>query len=241
MMAAGSMAESSRLVETSDLTKRYVMGEKGQIVINALEGITLGVEKGEFTSVMGPSGSGKTTLLNILSGLDRPSEGRVWLVGTETTDLTQAEKSKIRQKYCGFIFQVYNLIPVMSAIENVELPLVFQRMPEEDRKERAQEVLKRVGLEKRMYHRPTELSGGEQQRVAIARALVVSPQIIFADEVTGNLDTKTGLEIIDLLYSLNNEQNVTVIFATHDPKVQDKSARTVYLRDGKVVADEARK
>jgi putative ABC transport system ATP-binding protein len=235
------MSESSVLVETSGLSKSYVMGEKGQIVIKALQDITLKLNQGEFTSVMGPSGSGKTTLLNIMSGLDRPTGGRVFLVGTETTNLSQAEKSKIRQKYCGFIFQVYNLIPVMSAIENVELPLVFQKMPEEDRKKRAEEVLKRVGLEKRMYHRPTELSGGEQQRVAIARALVVSPQIIFADEVTGNLDTKTGLEIIDLLYSLNQEANVTVIFATHDPKVQDKSARTIYLRDGKVVADEERK
>jgi putative ABC transport system ATP-binding protein len=235
------MSESSVLVETSNLSKSYVMGEKGQIVIKALQDITLKLNKGEFTSVMGPSGSGKTTLLNIMSGLDRPSDGRVFLVGTETTNLSQAEKSKIRQKYCGFIFQVYNLIPVMSAIENVELPLVFQKMPEEDRKNRAVEVLKRVGLERRMYHRPTELSGGEQQRVAIARALVVSPQIIFADEVTGNLDTKTGLEIIDLLYSLTQEANVTVIFATHDPKVQDKSARTIYLRDGKIVADEERK
>jgi len=235
------MSESSALVETNGLSKAYFMGEKNQIVIKALENISLKINKGEFTSVMGPSGSGKTTLLNIMSGLDRPTEGRVWLVGNETTDLSQAEKSKIRQQYCGFIFQVYNLIPVMSAMENVELPLVFQKMPEEDRKGRAEEVLKRVGLEKRMYHRPTELSGGEQQRVAIARALVVSPQIIFADEVTGNLDTKTGLEIIDLLFSLNEEQNVTVIFATHDPKVQDKSARTIYLRDGKVVADEARK
>lgn len=235
------MSESSVLVETSGLSKSYVMGEKGQIVIKALQDITLKLNQGEFTSVMGPSGSGKTTLLNIMSGLDRPTGGRVFLVGTETTNLSQAEKSKIRQKYCGFIFQVYNLIPVMSAIENVELPLVFQKMPEEDRKKRAEEVLKRVGLEKRMYHRPTELSGGEQQRVAIARALVVSPQIIFADEVTGNLDTKTGLEIIDLLYSLNQEANVTVIFATHDPKVQDKSARTIYLRDGKIVADEERK
>ncbi len=235
------MSGSSPLVETSALSKSYIMGEKGQIVIKALQDITLKVEKGEFTSVMGPSGSGKTTLLNIMSGLDRPSDGRVWLVGTETTDLSQAEKSKIRQQYCGFIFQIYNLIPVMSAMENVELPLVFQKLPEEERRERAEEVLKRVGLERRMHHRPTELSGGEQQRVAIARALVVSPQIIFADEVTGNLDTKTGLEIIDLLFSLNNEQNVTVIFATHDPKVQDKSARTIYLRDGKIVADEARK
>jgi putative ABC transport system ATP-binding protein len=235
------MSGSSALVETSGLSKAYFMGEKGQIVINALEGISLKINEGEFTSVMGPSGSGKTTLLNIMSGLDRPTEGRVWLVGNETTNLSQAEKSKIRQQYCGFIFQVYNLIPVMSAIENVELPLVFQKMAEEERKQKAQEVLKRVGLEKRMYHRPTELSGGEQQRVAIARALVVTPQIIFADEVTGNLDTKTGLEIIDLLFSLNEEQNVTVIFATHDPKVQDKSARTIYLRDGKIVADEERK
>ncbi len=233
--------EEAPLVETSGLFKTYLEGERGEIVFNALQNITLKVRKGEFTSVMGPSGSGKTTLLNMMSGLDRPSQGRVWLVGTETTNMTQAEKSKLRQKYCGFIFQIYNLIPIMSAIENVELPLVFQKLPEEERKKRAEAVLARVGLEKRMYHRPTELSGGEQQRVAIARALVVSPQIIFADEVTGNLDTKTGLEIIDLLYSLNQEQNVTVIFATHDPKVQDKSTRTIYLRDGAVVADESRK
>ncbi len=233
--------ENDILVETSGLSKAYVMGEKGQIVINALKDVSLKVKRGEFTSVMGPSGSGKTTLLNIMSGLDRPTAGRVWLAGEETTNLSQADKSRIRQKHCGFIFQVYNLIPVMSAIENVELPLVFQKIPEEERKRRAQEVLNRVGLERRVDHRPTELSGGEQQRVAIARALVVSPGIIFADEVTGNLDTKTGLEIIDLLYSLNQEQNVTVIFATHDPKVQDKSTRTIYLRDGTVVADEERK
>jgi len=233
--------EEATLVETSGLFKTYIEGEKGEIVFNALQNITLKVKKGEFTSVMGPSGSGKTTLLNMMSGLDKPSQGRVWLVGTETTNMNQAEKSKLRQKYCGFIFQIYNLIPIMSAIENVELPLVFQKIPEEERKKRSEAVLTRVGLEKRMYHRPTELSGGEQQRVAIARALVVSPQIIFADEVTGNLDTKTGLEIIDLLFSLNQEQNVTVIFATHDPKVQDKSTRTIYLRDGAVVADESRK
>jgi putative ABC transport system ATP-binding protein len=235
------MAEDSVLVKTADLTKSYIMGEKGQIEVKALQGVSLEIRKGEFTSVMGPSGSGKTTLLNIMSGLDRPTEGRVWLVGNETTDLPQSEKSRIRQQHCGFIFQVYNLIPVMSAVENVELPLVFRRLPEEERKEKAKEQLVRVGLEKRMDHRPTELSGGEQQRVAIARALVVDPKIIFADEVTGNLDTKTGLEIIDLLYSLNEDRDVTVIFATHDPKVQDRSTRTVYLRDGKVVGDESRK
>ncbi len=228
------------LVVTSNLSKSYIMGEKGEIEVKALQGVDLEIHRGEFTSVMGPSGSGKTTLLNVMSGLDRPTEGRIWLVGTETTDLTQAEKSKIRQEHCGFIFQVYNLIPVMNAIENVELPLVFRRVEEEKRNELAKDVLTRVGLEDRMYHRPTELSGGEQQRVAIARALVVSPKIIFADEVTGNLDTKTGLEIIELLYSLNQDSEVTVIFATHDPKVQDKSARTVYLRDGKVVGDESR-
>lgn len=229
------------LVVTSNLSKSYIMGEKGEIEVKALQGVDLEIHRGEFTSVMGPSGSGKTTLLNVMSGLDRPTEGRIWLVGTETTDLTQAEKSKIRQEHCGFIFQVYNLIPVMNAIENVELPLVFRRVEEEKRNKLAKDVLIRVGLEDRMYHRPTELSGGEQQRVAIARALVVSPEIIFADEVTGNLDTKTGLEIIELLYNLNQESDVTVIFATHDPKVQDKSARTVYLRDGKVVGDESRK
>ena len=231
------MEEAATLVETSGLFKTYLEGEKGEIVFNALQNITLKVKKGEFTSVMGPSGSGKTTLLNMMSGLDRPSKGQVWLVGTETTDMTQAEKSKLRQKYCGFIFQIYNLIPIMSAMENVELPLVFQKIPEEERRKRSEAVLTRVGLEKRMHHRPTELSGGEQQRVAIARALVNDPAIILADEPTGNLDSATGKEIMALLREVAREGR-TLVMVTHDRTLAEQADRILWLRDGELSTGE---
>jgi putative ABC transport system ATP-binding protein len=224
------------VVETQNVRKVYEMGG-GKIEVKALDGVNARIAKGDFVAFMGPSGSGKTTFLNIISGLDRPSEGEVFMSGREITKMDQAHLSKLRQQNVGFIFQIYNLIPVLTAIENVELPMVFAGIGEEERKERAMELLERVGLGDRVDHRPTELSGGEQQRVAIARALVNKPDLVLADEPTGNLDTKTGLEIIDLMKSLQKEEGTTVIVATHDPKVADVVDIITYLRDGQVIGE----
>ena len=224
------------VVETHSVRKVYAMGG-GKIEVKALDGVSARIAKGDFVAFMGPSGSGKTTFLNVISGLDRPTEGEVFMSGREITKMDQAHLSKLRQQNVGFIFQIYNLIPVLTAIENVELPMVFAGTGEEERKERATELLKRVGLGDRVDHRPTELSGGEQQRVAIARALVNKPDLVLADEPTGNLDTKTGLEIIDLMKELQKEEGTTVIVATHDPKVADVVDIITYLRDGRVIGE----
>lgn len=224
------------VVETQNVKKIYEMGG-GKIEVKALNGVSARIAKGDFVAFMGPSGSGKTTFLNMISGLDRPTDGQVYLSGREITKMDQAHLSKLRQQNVGFIFQIYNLIPVLTAIENVELPMVFAGIGEERRRERALELLTRVGLEDRVDHRPTELSGGEQQRVAIARALVNRPDLLLADEPTGNLDTKTGLEIIDLMKDLQEEEGTTVIVATHDPKVADVVDIITYLRDGQVIGE----
>lgn len=224
------------VVETMDVKKIYEMGG-GKIEVRALNGVSARIAKGDFVAFMGPSGSGKTTFLNVITGLDRPTSGKVFMSGREITKMDQAHLSKLRQQNVGFIFQIYNLIPVLTAIENVELPLVFAGVEEEKRRERALELLKRVGLAERIDHRPTELSGGEQQRVAIARALVNKPDLVLADEPTGNLDTKTGLEIIDLMKELQKEEGTTVIVATHDPKVADVVDIITYLRDGQVIGE----
>jgi len=224
------------VVETVDVKKIYEMGG-GKIEVRALNGVSARIAKGDFVAFMGPSGSGKTTFLNVRTGLDRPTSGKVFMSGREITKMDQAHLSKLRQQNVGFIFQIYNLIPVLTAIENVELPLVFAGVEEEKRRERALELLKRVGLAERIDHRPTELSGGEQQRVAIARALVNKPDLVLADEPTGNLDTKTGLEIIDLMKELQKEEGTTVIVATHDPKVADVVDIITYLRDGQVIGE----
>ena len=224
------------VVETQNVKKIYEMGG-GKIEVKALNGVSARIAKGDFVAFMGPSGSGKTTFLNMISGLDRPTDGQVYLSGREITKMDQAHLSKLRQQNVGFIFQIYNLIPVLTAIENVELPMVFAGIGEEKRRERALELLGRVGLGDRIDHRPTELSGGEQQRVAIARALVNKPDLLLADEPTGNLDTKTGLEIIDLMKDLQEEEGTTVIVATHDPKVADVVDIITYLRDGQVIGE----
>ena len=227
------------VLEAKDISKEYKMGK--ELTVKALTGIDFRVEGGDFVALMGPSGSGKTTLLNILSGLDRPSEGAVSIGELDITKMDQSHLSKIRQEKIGFIFQVYNLIPVLSAIENVELPMVFAGVPQDERQRRAKELLEKVGLGKRTTHRPTELSGGEQQRVAIARALINNPKIIMADEPTGNLDTKTGLEIIELMKELQKESGVTIIVATHDPKVADVVDIITYLRDGQIIGEDVQK
>jgi putative ABC transport system ATP-binding protein len=219
------------LIRVDDVKKTYVT-EK--LKVHALRGITLTIERGEFIAIMGPSGSGKSTLMNILGCLDRPSEGSYTLDGLNVGDLGDDELAKIRNRKIGFIFQTYNLLGRHSAIENVELPLLYARLS--DTREKAIKALSEVGLSDRANHRPNELSGGECQRVAIARAIVLNPDIIFADEPTGNLDTRTGNEIIDLL-SLLNEKGSTVAIVTHDPETAERGKRIIYIRDGLIQKD----
>ena len=231
------MGKPRYVVETVDLHKYYFL--KGETV-KALRGINLQVRYGEYMSILGPSGSGKTTLFNMIGGLDTPTKGKVYLDGRDISKLTPRQLAWVRCHKVGYIFQTFNLIPVLTALENVMLPMIFAGVRREERIEKARRLLERVGLGDRLHHRPSELSGGQQQRVAIARALANDPSIILADEPTGNLDLHTGLEIINLLKSLNREKGVTVITATHDLKMIDVSDRIVYLRDGKIERIETR-
>jgi len=219
------------VVRTKDLFKEFVMG--GQI-LQALKGIQLDVYKGEYISIMGPSGSGKSTLFNMVGGLDKPTSGTVFINDVDMAQLDAQELAYLRCRTIGYIFQSFNLIPVMTALENVTLPTVFAGVPQDEGVDRGIELLNIVGLGDRLHHKPTELSGGQQQRVACARALANNPAIILADEPTGNLDLKTGKEIIDLLKKLNKDQGVTVISATHDLKMLDISDRIVWIRDGQI-------
>jgi len=218
-------------VETEDLAKYYTMGPA---IIKALDGINLKIKRGEYVSVMGPSGSGKTTLFNMIGGLDRPTRGRVFIDEVDIAKLDAYELAWLRCRKIGYIFQTFNLIPVLTALENVMLPMIFAGVPREQRLKKATELLERVGLGDRLHHKPAELSGGQQQRVAIARALANDPAIILADEPTGNLDLVTGHRIIELMKELNREKNVTVITATHDLKMIDVSDRIVWIRDGMI-------
>ncbi|RLE76368.1 MAG: ABC transporter ATP-binding protein [Thermoprotei archaeon] len=224
-------------VETEDLAKYYYMGK---YVVKALDGINLKVRRGEYVSIMGPSGSGKTTLFNMIGGLDRPTRGKVYIDEVDISKLDAYELAWLRARKIGYIFQTFNLIPVLTALENVMLPMIFVGTPREQRIKKATELLTIVGLGDRLHHKPGELSGGQQQRVAIARALANDPAIVLADEPTGNLDLQTGLEIINLLRTLNKEKGVTIVTATHDLKMIDVSDRIVYLRDGKIERIETR-
>lgn len=218
----------------TDVTKIYQMGDT---VVNALAGVTLSVEAGEFTAIMGPSGSGKSTLMNILGCLDRPTAGSYQLDGQEVADLTDDQLAVTRNKKIGFVFQNFNLLPRMSAHQNVTLPLIYAGVEKTARGERATAALQLVGLGERMYHKPNELSGGQRQRVAIARALVNSPTIIMADEPTGNLDTKSGDEIMSTFIELNR-QGRTIILVTHEPDIAAYARRIIHMRDGLIVHDE---
>jgi putative ABC transport system ATP-binding protein len=223
------------IVEALNVKKIYKIGA---LEVPALNGVNLKVEGGEFMSVMGPSGSGKTTLLHLIGALDRPTEGRVFISGIEISRLNDDELAELRNRRIGFVFQFFNLVPRMDALKNVELPMAFAGVPREQRRKKSTEILERVGLGERISHRPAELSGGQQQRVAIARALVNNPSIVLCDEVTGNLDTKTGEEILNLLRKLNREQKQTFILVTHDPLVANFVDRIAYMRDGMIVKDE---
>jgi len=219
------------IIDVVDVHKVYRLGS---IEIYALRGVSFSVKKGEFLCIMGPSGSGKTTLLNIIGTLDKPTKGRVIVDGRDITRLRERELTEFRLRKIGFVFQFYNLIPVLTALENVELPMIFAGIPKKERKRRAEYLLRLVGLEDRMNHRPDELSGGEQQRVAIARALANNPSIILADEPTGELDTDTSRRVLDVFREVSRAEGVTVIIVTHDPVVAEYADRIIYLRDGKI-------
>jgi len=225
------------IVRTRDLKKIYVMGE---IEVPALRDVDLDVRRGEYLSIMGPSGSGKSTLFNMIGGLDKPTAGRCFIEEVDMAQLDAFELAWLRCRKIGYIFQTFNLIPVMTAMENITLPMIFAGMGTDEMMERGRELLALVGLGDRLDHKPYELSGGQQQRVAVARALANSPAIVLADEPTGNLDLHTGKEIIDLLKELNQASGVTVISATHDLKMIDVSDRVVHIRDGEVERIEQR-
>jgi len=226
------------LIEARQISKVYQLGD---IELRALDGISATIEKGEFVSIMGQSGSGKSTFMNILGCLDTATDGRYLLDGIDTGGLSRDDLAEIRNKKLGFVFQGFNLLSRTSALENVELPMLYNGFAAHERKERAHQALKSVGLEGREGHHPNQLSGGQQQRVAIARALVNNAPIILADEPTGNLDTKTSVEIMELFVRLNQESNITVILVTHEPDIAKFGKRIIRFSDGHIVSDEKTK
>ena len=224
----------SSIIETVDLVKEYPQGETA---LRVLKGINMKVEEGDFMAIMGPSGSGKSTLLNMIGALDKPTSGTVLIRGVDISTLNDNQLADLRSKEIGFIFQFFNLISRMKALGNVALPMAIAGVPRSERRERAAKLLEMVGLGERMHHRPPELSGGEQQRVAIARALVNNPAVVLCDEVTGNLDSGTGDDIMQLLRTLNNEEGKTFVLITHDPVVAQSTDRLVTLHDGEIIGE----
>jgi putative ABC transport system ATP-binding protein len=224
----------SSIIETVNLVKEYPQGDTP---LRVLKGINMTVDEGDFMAIMGPSGSGKSTLLNMIGALDKPTSGTVLIRGVDISTLNDNQLADLRSKEIGFIFQFFNLISRMKARGNVELPMAIAGVPRRERRERASKLLEMVGLGKRMHHRPTELSGGEQQRVAIARALVNNPAVLLCDEVTGNLDSGTGDDIMQLLRTLNREEGKTFVLITHDPVVAQSTDRLVTLHDGEIIGE----
>jgi putative ABC transport system ATP-binding protein len=221
------------IIETRELWKTYVMGTEE---IHALRGVSIAIDKGEYVAIMGPSGSGKSTLMNLIGCLDTPSQGSYLLNGKQVSQMNDNELAQIRNQEIGFVFQTVNLLPRASALHNVELPLIYAGMPSKERGERAREALRKVELENRMTHKPNELSGGQRQRVAIARALVNNPSILLADEPTGNLDSKTGVEIMSLFDRLHSGGN-TIILVTHEADIAAHAHRVISIRDGQIEKD----
>jgi putative ABC transport system ATP-binding protein len=226
------------IISLQGLKKTYKLGDN---TVNALAGVTLDIKEGEFVAITGPSGSGKSTMMHILGCLDRPTEGKYYLNGKDVSALPRDELADIRNKQIGFVFQGFNLLPRTTAVENVEVPLLYTRpvMPAAERRERAMKALTAMGLQDRYDHHPNQLSGGQQQRVAIARALVNQPSLILADEPTGNLDTKTSIEVMRILQELREEQGITIVLITHEPDIAAYGTRIIAVRDGKILSDEA--
>lgn len=222
------------LIHVENLARFYQMGAE---TVHALDGIDMTVKAGEFLGVAGPSGSGKSTLLYLLGGLDQPTKGHIWIEGQDITSLDENGLARLRQRMVGFVFQSFNLIPTMTAIENVAFPMIFARVPPDERQERAGHLLALVGLGDRLKHKPTELSGGQQQRVSIARSLVNDPAIVLADEPTGNLDSKSGEDVIDILRQLNEDEGRTIIIVTHDESLLGVTSRHIRLLDGRILDD----
>lgn len=224
------------VVETRQLTKTY----EGVVPVHAVNKVDVTIEDNEFTAIIGPSGSGKTTLLNMIGGLDRPTSGSIKVNGHELTGLSDSELIDFRLKHIGFVFQSYNLIPVLTARENAEFIMLLQNVPKAERDARVEQLLREVGLADKMDKRPTQLSGGQQQRVAVARALASKPDFVLADEPTANLDSASASNLLDIMARLNQEEGITFIFSTHDQRVIDRARRVITLEDGKVVSDERR-
>ena len=224
-------------MKIQDVAKIY---RRDSVAVRALAGIDLEVHRGDFAVLVGPSGSGKTTLLNLIGGLDKPTSGRIWIGGSDIGRLSKQELANLRLRQIGFVFQEFNLIPVLSAIENVEFIMLLQGVKERERRTRSQTLLRELGLEGLENRRPNELSGGQQQRVAVARALAADPIIILPDEPTANLDSKAGGALMDMMRRLNTERAATFVFSTHDPMVVERARRVIRLRDGRVEADERR-
>lgn len=221
------------VIETNQLSKVY----EGVVPVRAVDLVDLKIENDEFTAIVGPSGSGKTTLLNIIGGLDRPTSGSIKVNGIELNGMSDNDLIKFRLKHIGFVFQSYNLIPVLTARENTEFVMLLQKVATKERNERVDALLKEVGLEDKMNNRPSELSGGQQQRVAVARALASKPDFVLADEPTANLDSKSAENLLDIMLRLNKEEGITFVFSTHDQRVIDRARRVITLEDGKIVSD----
>jgi putative ABC transport system ATP-binding protein len=224
---------STYVIETENLEMVY----PGAVEVHAVRGVDLKIEDNEFTAIVGPSGSGKTTLLNMLGGLDRPTSGSIKVNGTELSGLNENQMIDFRLRHIGFVFQSYNLIPVLTAKENTEFIMLLQKIPTAEREKRVRSLLAEVGLEDKMHSRPTQLSGGQQQRVAVARALASKPDFVLADEPTANLDSKSASNLLDIMARLNKEEGITFLFSTHDQRVIDRATRVITLEDGKIVSD----
>jgi putative ABC transport system ATP-binding protein len=223
------------IVEIQGVSRTYGSGE---LAVHALRDVDLDIHAGDFAAVAGPSGSGKTTLLNVMSGLDRPTEGTVVVDGSRLNDMSGSELSRLRAERIGFVFQAYNLLPVLTAFENAEYVLMLQGVSTAARRKKVMEVLERVGLVEMADRFPHELSGGQQQRVAVARAIAAEPSLVLADEPTANLDTETGGDLLDLMHELNEDKNITFLFSSHDPNVMEHATRIIELKDGRIVSDE---
>lgn len=232
-----SQVHAEDLIVTKSVKKVY---RDDEVPVEAVRGIDLTIKQGEFTAIVGPSGSGKTTFLNVISGLDAPSDGEVWLAGKELSAMSGKELSDFRRDHIGFIFQAYNLIPVLSVEENIEYIMLLQGVPKQERHHRVEKILTEIGLDGFANRLPTKLSGGQQQRVAVARAMVSRPSLILADEPTANLDSKAGGELLDMMRQLNQKSGITFLFSTHDKQIMERARRLVTLKDGMIDSDEIR-